>query len=467
MHPSIKAHTQIVQLKMPKPANLPFHLLAWGAEYVKKYNCGLISEKKSKRNLQNGKNDSGKKSKNKNKNNNNKKDENEINKIDSDAHSDNSVKKDENSWYIRRILEEIISPISGIKWNFLPSISMNEKVVRKEEKSVISPELPIESSAVPILPGGIPKDESNGGRSGSDGKDDKLKHSTDTPTLPHTLPLPLPQPPSTATATITIQSEHHGKKKHQDRNRSNRENTVDVSNSTHVEDEVVSEVEVEVEDGISESYSIDHPLMAICGAKGIASPRGTAINMTYHRPSIIHDRRYGDTGDSVDTKMKTVKTATFTKDGLTKTEKVVEIVKNEKIEIKKEDKGNYDIKNGKEIVEVKEAEKEVVIVNNRKNHPDWSRNRKLKKKNDIVAIQYVYYTECDQIVRYDTPVTLRALSLALNDTTFFTGRRREKSPVTPADDYMGGVFVRVYVCVYVCLCLHVIFLYLYVYILIF
>ena len=42
MDPAVKAHTQLVQLKMPKPANLPFHLLAWGAEYVKNDNVKEI-----------------------------------------------------------------------------------------------------------------------------------------------------------------------------------------------------------------------------------------------------------------------------------------------------------------------------------------------------------------------------------------------------------------------------------------
>lgn len=53
--------------------------------------------------------------------------------------------------------------------------------------------------------------------------------------------------------------------------------------------------------------------------------------------------------------------------------------------------------------------------------------------------QYAYYTECDQIVRYDSLGTLFALSTASNATTFFSGRRREKSYTSNATDYMGSL----------------------------
>jgi hypothetical protein len=41
-------------------------------------------------------------------------------------------------------------------------------------------------------------------------------------------------------------------------------------------------------------------------------------------------------------------------------------------------------------------------------------------------IQYIYYTEQDQIVRFDSLETLRAITSALNESTFFVGPRREK-----------------------------------------
>ena len=32
-------HTHVVYFNMTKPSNLPFHLLAWGQQFVKKHNC--------------------------------------------------------------------------------------------------------------------------------------------------------------------------------------------------------------------------------------------------------------------------------------------------------------------------------------------------------------------------------------------------------------------------------------------
>ena len=54
-------------------------------------------------------------------------------------------------------------------------------------------------------------------------------------------------------------------------------------------------------------------------------------------------------------------------------------------------------------------------------------------------IRYVYYTEMDQIVRFDSFSTLRALSLSSNDSCFFTGRRREKIADSEPEDYMGKI----------------------------
>lgn len=48
MHPSIKANTHIVQLKVTKNAHLPHHLLAWGQQFIKDFNCGLLSPKDGK-----------------------------------------------------------------------------------------------------------------------------------------------------------------------------------------------------------------------------------------------------------------------------------------------------------------------------------------------------------------------------------------------------------------------------------
>jgi hypothetical protein len=55
----------------------------------------------------------------------------------------------------------------------------------------------------------------------------------------------------------------------------------------------------------------------------------------------------------------------------------------------------------------------------------------------VYPIRYVYYTENDQIVRFDSDSTFYALSAACNDTTFFTGRRKEKQFTSDPNDYMG------------------------------
>ncbi len=54
-------------------------------------------------------------------------------------------------------------------------------------------------------------------------------------------------------------------------------------------------------------------------------------------------------------------------------------------------------------------------------------------------IKFVYFTECDQVVRFDSFETLRALSAASNESCFFTGRRREKNLDSAPDDYMGSL----------------------------
>jgi hypothetical protein len=54
-------------------------------------------------------------------------------------------------------------------------------------------------------------------------------------------------------------------------------------------------------------------------------------------------------------------------------------------------------------------------------------------------IRYVYYTEMDQVVRFDSFNTFRALSAASNETTFYVGRRREKAQKSDPEDYMGSL----------------------------
>lgn len=54
-------------------------------------------------------------------------------------------------------------------------------------------------------------------------------------------------------------------------------------------------------------------------------------------------------------------------------------------------------------------------------------------------LHFAYYSECDQILRFDSMETFHALSEASNDTTFFTGRRREKVVTSEPIEYMGSL----------------------------
>lgn len=64
-----------------------------------------------------------------------------------------------------------------------------------------------------------------------------------------------------------------------------------------------------------------------------------------------------------------------------------------------------------------------------------------KQRRPLVFVpkKFVYFTESDQIVRFDSWATLQALTAASNDSTFFVGRRREKARDTDPHDYMGSL----------------------------
>lgn len=59
----------------------------------------------------------------------------------------------------------------------------------------------------------------------------------------------------------------------------------------------------------------------------------------------------------------------------------------------------------------------------------------------FTPIRYVYYTESDQIVRFDSLHTFDILSKASNGTTLFLARRKEKGIQTEPKDYMGSLNV--------------------------
>jgi len=59
--------------------------------------------------------------------------------------------------------------------------------------------------------------------------------------------------------------------------------------------------------------------------------------------------------------------------------------------------------------------------------------------NKFRPIKFVYYTESDQVVKFDSLSTLQALSSASNDSTFFVGKRREKARDTDPEKYMESL----------------------------
>ena len=56
-----------------------------------------------------------------------------------------------------------------------------------------------------------------------------------------------------------------------------------------------------------------------------------------------------------------------------------------------------------------------------------------------VPIDLVYFSESDQIVKFDDYTTLRALATASNDTTFFVGRRKTKNHKSNPREYMNSL----------------------------
>lgn len=56
-------------------------------------------------------------------------------------------------------------------------------------------------------------------------------------------------------------------------------------------------------------------------------------------------------------------------------------------------------------------------------------------------IKYIYFSECDQIVYFDSEQTLQAISQASNNTCLFSGRRKEKNPASNPEEYMNGLTI--------------------------
>lgn len=73
------------------------------------------------------------------------------------------------------------------------------------------------------------------------------------------------------------------------------------------------------------------------------------------------------------------------------------------------------------------------------NFTDLDGSHYLVPINYFHPIRYIYYSESDQIVKFDNMETFRAITTASNDTTFFVGRRKEKSIDTNSKEYLSGL----------------------------
>lgn len=59
----------------------------------------------------------------------------------------------------------------------------------------------------------------------------------------------------------------------------------------------------------------------------------------------------------------------------------------------------------------------------------------------LIPLKFAYYTECDQIVHFDTNETFDMFIAAANESAFFTGRRKEKVADSDPAHYMQGLNV--------------------------
>ena len=184
-------------------------------------------------------------------------------------------------------------------------------------------------------------------------------------------------------------------------------------------------------------YSKYSSVMQVCSKNGLAYPRGTPVNVTYYRPSVL-DAEY--TGPYVRTPY-TIGTYP-TKIGKDQKEMEVNtsikenvVPLNEKVsDVAVEDEMMID-ENGKSVKRIPITRK-LETVKTEESVDETSNTVSADYRRE--PIQFVYYTECDQVVRYDSEETVVAFSSSSNETALFIGRRREKTVSSAAEDYMGG-----------------------------
>jgi hypothetical protein len=128
----------------------------------------------------------------------------------------------------------------------------------------------------------------------------------------------------------------------------------------------------------------DNVLLKICEKKGVATAKGTPVNVTYHRPSDVYLQQTSKSETTINE---------------------VEYTVDEKGKITKKTKNE---------------------------------NNNLRVKFHNVPFEYIYYTESDQILRYGSPTAMEMLVSATNETTLLAGRRRHKDAMSNASEYMTG-----------------------------
>lgn len=69
------------------------------------------------------------------------------------------------------------------------------------------------------------------------------------------------------------------------------------------------------------------------------------------------------------------------------------------------------------------------------------RNLSVVKSKARVPLKFAYYTESDQIVHFDNSETFNMIISAVNESAFFTGRRKEKTVDSDPSRYMDGLNV--------------------------
>ena len=432
VRPDIKAHTQIVQFKVAKYANLPFHLLAWGGEYIREYNCAILKD--SDNNVGN-KTES---NRNLNTNSNLNENSNLSQNLNSNQNTNSNINSSLNSK--ARKLSSDRSSRRKLSSESIFGDLFNRKKRRHAKRENQDSEVP-STQTVPTTTSTSPSANTPVASSGtasttpSDTTSTSATTSTSTSTAvpvtnatsPSDSSSVVSQTSSSASVSASSSSSSSGSSSvsgsNSDSGKATKSSSSSSSNNkiestgrkkvdvavkatTKVEsktnEKVIEKVTEKVREkvNIEEIYDRNSDVMAICGEGGLSKPKGAERNVTYYRPSYVHPLDENMHSTRVYSSLINFSNVT---DGV----------------------------NGSVIVKSENTKNNVINVkNNEKND--------LKIKTKKVAIKYVYFTESDQIVKYDTMETFYALSDASNQTTFFAGRRREKNELSDAALYMEG-----------------------------